>query len=100
MRLGSLQHPVGDRPSLLAGIETLSEPVSASTTNGSKNSPSHADYLQTAFRKPGADLSPEGVHCQGAEQLVRARRDCRRVARPFGRASRPRVKSCYSNWQC
>ena len=43
---------------------------------------SHADHLQAALRRPGAELPPEGIHRQGAELLVAARRDRRRVARP------------------
>jgi len=41
------------------------------------------------FRRPGTELPPEGVHRQGAELLVAARRHRGRMARPHVRAVRP-----------
>src|ERR1700679_279381 len=43
-----------------------------------------ADHFKTAFRRPGADLPPEGVHCEGAELLVTTRRHRWRMARATG----------------
>src|SRR5271170_6833364 len=50
----------------------------------------YAEYLQTAFLRPGADLPRQRVHVCRAELLETGRHDLGGVARQAGREVRPR----------
>src|ERR1700690_3481624 len=50
----------------------------------------YAEYLQTAFLRPGADLPRQRVHVWRAELLETRRHDPGGVARQAGRQVRPR----------
>ena len=49
----------------------------------------HAYHFKAIVRRPGADLSPEGIHGEGAELLVTTGCDRWRVARPARCTVRP-----------